>query len=422
MRIELAYGREGLFVDLPDNVEILKPKFNPGLLDEGATIKHALRNPLGSLPLSDLVKTNDHVVIVHTDITRATPNDRILPILINELLESGILKEDILLLNGLGTHRSQTEAELRSLLGDDIVDNFRCIQHDCHDDTVLVSLGNTSLGHPVRISRHYLEADVRILTGFIEPHFFAGFSGGPKAVLPSLAGAESVFTNHGYKMISNPKASWGITAGNPIWEEMCEVALRTNPTFLLNVSLNTNKEITSVFAGDMIAAHTQGCTYVKDNAMVGVEEPYDIVITTNSGYPLDQNLYQSVKGLSAANQITRQGGSIIIATACEDGLPNHGEYAALLEEGGSPQGVIELVSQEGYSAQDQWQVQVQSQIQQKADVYVFSEGLTLDQVERALFKPCKSIENTIEDLLKKYKPAPRVCVIPEGPMTIPFLK
>lgn len=374
------------------------------------------------MPLSDLVKTNDHVVIVHTDITRATPNDRILPILINELLKSGILKEDILLLNGLGTHRSQTEAELRSLLGDDIVDNFRCIQHDCHDDTVLVSLGNTSLGHPVRISRHYLEADVRILTGFIEPHFFAGFSGGPKAVLPSLAGAESVFTNHGYKMISNPKASWGITAGNPIWEEMCEVALRTNPTFLLNVSLNTNKEITSVFAGDMIAAHTQGCTYVKDNAMVGVEEPYDIVITTNSGYPLDQNLYQSVKGLSAANQITRQGGSIIIATACEDGLPNHGEYAALLEEGGSPQGVIELVSQEGYSAQDQWQVQVQSQIQQKADVYVFSEGLTLDQVERALFKPCKSIENTIEDLLKKYKPAPRVCVIPEGPMTIPFLK
>ena len=422
LRIKLSYGREGIFVEVPDNVEVLKPKFNPGCPDEAATIKHALRNPIGSLPLSELVKKGDHVVIVHTDITRATPNDRILPLLIYELEESGIRKEDILLLNGLGTHRSQTEAELRSMLGDEIVDNYRCIQHDCNDDNVLVSLGNTSLGHPVRINRHYLESGIRILTGFIEPHFFAGFSGGPKAVLPSLAGAESVFTNHGYKMISHPKAGWGITAGNPIWEEMREVALRTNPTFLLNVSLNTNKEITSVFAGDMIAAHTQGCAYVKDNAMVGVEEPYDIVITTNSGYPLDQNLYQSVKGMSAANQIVRQGGSIVIATACEDGMPNHGDYAALLEEGGSPQGVIALVSQEGYSAQDQWQVQIQAQIQQNADVYVFSEGLTPDQVERALFKPCSNIEKTLEDLANNYMSAPRICVIPEGPMTIPYLK
>jgi nickel-dependent lactate racemase len=274
----------------------------------------------------------------------------------------------------------------------------------------------------VRINRHYLDADIRILTGFIEPHFFAGFSGGPKAVLPSLAGAESVFTNHGYQMISHPKASWGITEGNPIWEEMREVALLTNPTFLLNVSLNADKEITAVFAGDVMAAHTRGCAYVKDSAMVEVDEPYDIVITTNSGYPLDQNLYQSVKGMSAANQIVRQGGAIIIATACEDGLPDHGLYAALLKEGGSPRGIIDLVSQEGYSAQDQWQVQIQAQIQQKADIYVFSDGLTTDQIERALFKTCTNIEKTIEDLMKTYDPAPRICVIPEGPMTIPYLK
>ena len=420
--IELTYGREGLSVELPDYVEVLRPKFNPGVPDEVNSIINALRDPIGSLPLSKLVKTGDRVVIVHTDITRATPNHRILPILIDELENSGIIKDDILLLNGLGTHRFQTDSELRSLLGDEIVDNYRCIQHDCNDDNVLVSLGDTSLGHPVRINRHYLEADIRILTGFIEPHFFAGFSGGPKAVLPSLSGAESVFTNHGYNMISHPNASWGITAGNPIWEEMSEVAIRTNPTFLLNVNLNINKEITAVFAGDMLAAHAQGCAYVKDTAMVGVDEPFDIIVTTNSGYPLDQNLYQSVKGLSAANQIIHEGGSIIIASACEDGLPNHGEYAALLKQGGSPQGVIELVSQEGYSAQDQWQVQIQAQIQQKSDVYVFSEGLTFDQVEQALLIPCRNIESTIDDLINKYKPAPRICVIPEGPMTIPYLK
>ena len=422
MRIKLAYGRSGHFVDLPEMTDILKPNFNPGLPDEATAIKNALRNPIGTVPLLDLVKAGDRVVIVHTDITRATPNDRILPILIGELEHAGVFSSDIMLLNGLGTHRAQTENEMRELLGDSIVENYQSLQHDCNDENSLIALGNTSLSHPVRINKHFLEADVRILTGFIEPHFFAGFSGGPKAVLPSLAGAESVFTNHGYKMISHPKASWGITAENPIWEEMREVALRTNPTFLLNVSLNTNKEITSVFAGDMIAAHTQGCAYVKDNAMVGVEDPYDIVITTNSGYPLDQNLYQSVKGMSAANQIIRQGGSIIIATACVDGLPDHGLYAALLEKGGSPQGVMDLVSQEGYSAQDQWQVQIQAQIQQRADIYVFSEGLTSDQVELALFKPCKNIESTIDDLMNKYKPAPRVCVIPEGPITIPYLK
>lgn len=422
MRIKLSYGRSGHFVDLPQMTDLLKPNFTPGLPDEATAIRNALRNPIGTAPLFDLVKAGDRVVIVHTDITRATPNDRILPILIGELELAGVFSSDIKLLNGLGTHRAQTENEIRELLGDSIVENYQCLQHDCEDENSLISLGNTSLSHPVRINKHFLEADVRILTGFIEPHFFAGFSGGPKAVLPSLAGAESVFTNHGYKMISHPKASWGITAENPIWEEMREVALRTNPTFLLNVSLNTNKEITSVFAGDMIAAHTQGCAYVKDNAMVGVDDPYDIVITTNSGYPLDQNLYQSVKGMSAANQIIRQGGSIIIATACVDGLPDHGLYAALLEEGGSPQGVIDLVSQEGYSAQDQWQVQIQAQIQQRADIYVFSEGLTTDQVKRALFKPCKNIEKTIEDLMNKCKTAPRLCVIPEGPMTIPYLK
>jgi nickel-dependent lactate racemase len=326
------------------------------------------------------------------------------------------------LLNGLGTHRRQTEAELRAMLGDRIVDQYRCMQHDCFEDADLVSLGVTALGHPVRVNRVYLEADVRILTGFIEPHFFAGFSGGPKAILPSLAGAESVFTNHGLPMIAHPKATWGITQGNPIWEEMREVALRTNPTFLLNVALNARKEITGVFAGDMLAAHAEGCAFVKQHAMAGVEAQYDIVITTNSGYPLDQNLYQSVKGMSAASQVVKQGGAIIIATACEDGLPAHGRYAELLAQAGSVQGIIDLISQPGFEAHDQWQVQLQAQIQQQADVYVYSDGLTDEQIEKALFFPCRSIEKTVSGLLEKYGSQSRICVMPEGPQVIPYLR
>jgi nickel-dependent lactate racemase len=422
MRINLAYGRHGLTVTLPDSVDVFSPRFLPGLPDEIKALRGALRNPIGSAPLAELVKPGDRVVVVHTDITRATPNDRILPVLLDELETVGIAQEYITFLNGLGTHRQQTKAELRAMLGDRIVEGYRCLQHDCNDETNLVSLGETSLGHPVRINRFYLEADVRILTGFIEPHFFAGFSGGPKAVIPSLAGAESVFTNHGIEMIAHPKATWGVIDGNPIWEEMREVALRTNPAFLLNVSLNINHEITGIFAGEMLSAYRTGCAFVKENAMRDVDKPYDIVITTNSGYPLDQNLYQSVKGMSAANQIVRQGGSILIATACADGLPNHGRYAALLAEAGSPQGVLDLISKPGFCAQDQWQVQVQAQIQRRADVYVYSDGLTNEQIEQALFIPCRNLEQTVWQLLGKYGSQARICVIPEGPQTIPYLR
>jgi nickel-dependent lactate racemase len=421
MRVDLDYGRQGLIVNLPASADVLKTRFQPGLADEAQAIRGALLEPIASPPLASLVKPGDRVTIVHTDITRATPNDRILPVVLEVLHNAGVEVDDITLLNGLGTHRQQTDSELRQMLGDQIVDRYRCLQHDCNDDSKLVSLGKTSLGNPVRINRDYLESDVRILTGFIEPHFFAGFSGGPKAILPSLAGKESVYSNHSLNMIAHPQAAWGITDGNPIWEEMQEVALMTRPTFLLNVTLNVRREITAVFAGDLLAAHALGCEFVRENAMVPVEQPYDIVITTNSGYPLDQNLYQSVKGMSAASQVVRQGGAIIIATACEDGMPEHGRYAELLMEAGSPEGILQMISQPGFEVQDQWQVQIQAQIQQRAEVFVFSEGLSNAQIQRALFTPTRDIERTLVDLVANRDGDVRICVIPEGPQLIPYL-
>lgn len=421
MRVQLAYGRSGLDVDLPDDTDVIRPRFVAGLPDEQAALRAALRAPIASPPLAELAQRGDRVVIVHTDITRATPNERILPPLLAELERAGVRRGDITLLNGLGTHRKQTDRELRAMLGDAVVDNYRCVQHDCFDDAGLLSLGETSRGHPVRINRDYMEADVRILTGFIEPHFFAGFSGGPKAILPSLAGAESVFTNHGLRMIGDPRSTWGITEGNPIWEEMREVALRTAPTFLLNVTLNTERQITGVFAGDMLHAHADGCRFVRASAMAPVDQPYDVVITTNSGYPLDQNLYQSVKGMSAAAPVVRAGGAIVAATACEDGLPDHGQYAALLARAGSPQGVLEMISQPDFQAHDQWQVQVQAQIQQRAEVHVYSDGLSELQIARALFIPCRSIEQTVVGLMARFGPRARLCVLPDGPLTVPYL-
>lgn len=420
MRVKLAYGRQGLDVDLPENAEVILPRPTPGVGDEATALRKALRHPIASPPLASLVKAGDRVVVVHTDITRATPNDRLLSVLLPELEAAGVRRQDITLLNGLGTHRRQTEAELRQMLGENVVAGYRCLQHNCFDEESLTTLGVTTRGHPVRVNRTYLEADVRILTGFIEPHFFAGYSGGPKAILPSLAGAESVYSNHGLTMIADPNATWGVTEGNPIWEEMREVALMTRPTFLLNVTLNAEHEITGVFAGDMLEAHAAGCQFVRGCAMVGVETPYDIVITTNSGYPLDQNLYQTVKGMSGAAKVVKTGGTIIMAAGCEDGVPNHGRYAELLATGGSPQGVLDLISQPGFEAQDQWQVQIQAQIQLRASIHVYSHGLSDEQITGALLTPCRSIEATVGALLATH-PGARICVLPQGPQTIPYL-
>lgn len=414
--VHLAYGRAGLTLDLPEPIDVVAAPFVPGLPDEAGALRAALCQPIGSPPLAALVKPGDRVVVTHSDITRATPNDRILPIVLAELEEAGVARRDITLLNALGTHRQQTASELRALLGDEVVDQYRCVQHNAFDDDQLVSMGTTTLGHPVRLNRHFIEADVKILTGFVEPHFFAGFSGGPKGVLPALAGTESVFTNHGREMIAHPQATWGVTRGNPIWEEMLEIARLVQPLFLLNVTLNNRREITGVFAGDLQQAHTAGCATVRAQSMVAVHEPYDVVLTSNSGYPLDQNLYQTVKGMSAASRIVRADGAIIMAAACADGLPDHGKYADLLAAGGSPRGVLNLLEQPGFCEHDQWQVQIQAQIQLRADVHVYSDHLSDDQIRRALFTPCRDLPRTIAALRQAH--GPRLAVMPDGPQTI----
>ena len=331
MRVKLAYGHNGLWVDLPDDTTVIEPQFVPGLPHEAAAIREALRTPMGSPPLRSLAGPQDTVAVVFSDITRPMPNGRVLPVLLDELRLAGVRDERIVLINGLGTHRRQTEAELRGMLGDDLVNRYRIVQHDAWDGENLVACGALHTGKPALVNRFYMEANVRILTGFIEPHFFAGFSGGPKAVLPGIAGFETIVDNHGASMIADPNATYAVTEGNPIWEEMLAVARSTAPTFLLNVTLNKERQITAVFAGDMETAHTAGTAFVRRTAMQPVTRTYDIVVTTNSGYPLDLNLYQAIKGLSAAAQIVAPDGELLIAAECSDGLPAHGQYQGLLQ-------------------------------------------------------------------------------------------
>ena len=420
MRVKLAYGKEGLWVNLPDrNVTVVEPQYVPGLPDERAAIRAALRSPLGTQPLHDLVTSEDTVAIVFSDITRPQPRDRMLPVLLEEIAR--VPRGQIVLINGLGTHRPNTDEELIGMLGRDIVANYRIVQHDAWDKDSMGHLGRTVFGHEVWVNGEYMRASVKILTGFIEPHFFAGFSGGPKAVLPAIVNQQAVLGNHDARMIVDPRATWGITEGNPIWEEMREVALMTHPAFLLNVTLNRDKQITGIFAGDMLEAHAAGAKFATSTAMAVVPEPFDIVITSNSGYPLDMNLYQAVKGMSAAAKVVKPGGSIVIAAECSDGVPDHGEYGKLLQMASGPEELLAMIQTFGAAQQDQWQVQIQAQVQMQATVYVKSTYLGEETVRGAMLNTCTSVEDTVADLLKRYGSDATICVLPEGPMTIPYV-
>ncbi len=422
MIVTLAYGKGRLRVELPDelDVTVVEPRYVAGLPDERAALMEALERPIQSPPLRNLVGPGDRVGIVFSDITRPTPNHLIIPAVVRAL--GHVPPENITLFDALGTHRPNTEAELRGMLGDDIVDSFRIVQNDSFDPSTQVHLGSTKRGHEVWVNREFYECDVKILTGFIEPHFFAGFSGGGKAVMPGMAGQRTVLGNHDASMVANNSANWGILDGNPVQEEIREVAGMVDPTFLVNVALNSEQRITGVFAGNLDAAHRTGCAFVKEKVMVPVEHPYDIVITSNSGHPLDLNLYQSVKGMSAAAQIVRPGGAIIVAASCWDGIPEHGLYGDLLRACDSPQAVLDMVSAPGFLKQDQWQAQVQAQIQLKADVHVRTDNLLDHQIRGALLRPCRRIEDTVHELLATMGHDARICVLPEGPQTIPYIR
>ncbi|MCZ7539912.1 MAG: nickel-dependent lactate racemase [Anaerolineae bacterium] len=421
MDIHLDYGKTGLTVTLPDDADItvVSPRAIDPLPDPAAALRRALAEPMASPPLRDLVQPDDTVAIIFSDITRPAPNHLLLPAVLEALTH--VPAENIVLCNALGTHRPNTPAELDQMLGAEIARRYRIEQNNCFDPATQVYLGESSNGHPIWINRVYMEADVKILTGFIEPHFFAGFSGGGKAVMPGMAGQVTVLGNHDAGMIGNPLATWGVTAGNPIFEEAREVALLTHPTFLLNVTLNRARQITGVFAGDMITAHDAGIAFARQTTMVPVPEPFDIVITTNSGYPLDMNLYQCGKGMSAAEQIVRSGGAIIMAAECSEGIPDHGLFGEMLRAARSPQEMYDAVLSAPETRQDQWAAQIQARIQMRADVYLYSDHFDDEATREVLLTPCNDIASTVAALREIYGHAARLCVLPEGPQTIPYV-
>ena len=418
-RVRLAYGRSGLEVEVPASADVLEPQRSAGLPDEADALRLALRSPIASPPLRELVPQGASVGISVCDVTRPFPASRVLPVLLDEIED---LRPRVTVFVATGTHRLCTADELTRMLGEEVLRRVQVVQHNAFDRERHSPLGVVPGSKaPVLLERAFLEQEVRLTTGFIEPHFFAGFSGGPKMVAPGLAHLDTVLELHSAARIGHPHATWGVTLGNPVHDAVRGIAEQVEVAFNLDVTLNQDHRVTGVFAGDLSKSHAAGCAFARNTAMVPVRRPYDVVVSTNSGYPLDQNLYQAVKGMSAAAQIVKDGGAIVMASECSDGLPEHGRYKELLREAAGPAEFLGWLERPGPAQHDQWQVQVQAQIQRRARVMVHTGGLTPAQVRGAWLEPVEDVSACVADLLAAAGPEARLAVLPQGPQTIPYL-
>jgi nickel-dependent lactate racemase len=350
-----------------------------------------------------------------TDNTRPCPDDRLLPPILAEL-EAKIPRENITIMVAVGLHPPLDKQELVKKLGRDIVENYNVINHDVNQ---CVYIGTTSRGTPVDINTRVVEADFRLSTGFIEPHWFAGFSGGRKSIAPGVFSVRSAYKNHSYKMLDHPCSVSGIIQGNIVHEDLVEQAIMAKLNFIVNVILNKDREITHIVTGDPLKAHKIGCEIESDIATVKAPHKVDITITSNNGYPLDLDLYQTCKGMNTASKITRDGGSVIIASACGDGKGPE-EFVELHASVSSPKEVLQKIRREEPIGV-QWQNQILARDQLRNDFYLVSE-LEDSIIEAMMITPVRTIEEGLEKAFKILGNDAEIAVIPEGPLVVPVLE
>ncbi|ACU73777.1 conserved hypothetical protein [Catenulispora acidiphila DSM 44928] len=421
MRIRLAYGESGLDIEVdPAVTTVVEPVHHEVAADQAAVLRAALRDPVAGPPLRERVRPGQTVAISACDGTRPQPRHLMIPAILAEL--DGVVRlDDIVILVATGTHRGNSDAELRRMFGGEVVDSVRIVNHDARDRRRLAWMGTFGAGVPVWLNREWTEADVRITTGFVEPHFFAGFSGGPKLVAPGLAALETVLVLHDASRIGDPRATWGVIHGNPVHDDVRAIAEATGVTFAFDVVLNRGQEVVAAFGGDLLPMHAAATALARRIAMREVGAPFDVVVTTNSGFPLDQNLYQAVKGMSAAYQVLKPGGVIVCAAECRDGFPDHGSYREVLASAASPRALLEAISARTETVPDQWQVQIQARIQAASRVVMHTSHLSDADLAAAHLEQTADISATVAEALAAAGPAARLCVLPEGPQTIPYL-
>ncbi|MDB5385817.1 MAG: hypothetical protein JWM11_1463 [Planctomycetaceae bacterium] len=420
MKIHLQYGTDGLDLELDaEHVIVIEPKFVTGVPDEPAAFQEAVRKPIDSRPLRELMHASDKIAVVIPDITRPLPTERILPWLFEEL--SHVPAENFVIVNGTGSHRVNTPDELAKMCGADVARKYKIVNHNSLDPQSLKQAGVGEDGQPIYYNKEYCEADKRIVMGFIEPHFMAGFSGGYKGIFPAVADIKSIMRYHDAPTIGHPRSTWGVLDGNPTQAKIRKNGSLLNVDFCINVTQNSKRQITRFFCGQPLAAHLAGCAFSKETVMIPCDQPFPVVVTTNAGYPLDQNLYQAVKGMSAAAQIVEQDGFILACSKCNDGFPTHGNFKKLLFESSSPRALLDRILTPGFSMYDQWEAQLLALIELKARVGLKSD-LIDEEVRKAHLEPVHNINARVAQALSACGNNARIAMLPEGPMGIPYLK
>ncbi len=419
--VHLDYGRAGLDLTLDHAVAdwiIIEPREIPPISSFGDCFIESVSSPVGAANLKDIIAPDDMMVIVTADNTRPVPNELLIPAIVDYCR---LDPANVTVLIGTGSHRPLPEKALIDFLGEKIIRDYDVICHDASDTDSLKTLGLTKDGIPVSVNRYYLEADKKMILGFIEPHLFAGFSGGAKAVCPGICGMDTIDAFHSFEIIGHPDSDYGILENNPQQRAVRDVVSMAPPDFMINVILNSLKEIMHIFSGNYIEAHRVGCAEVAGAAMIKLDRKFPIVVTTNSGYPLDQNLYQTVKGIAAAGLIVDEGGTIIVASECINGIPEDGNFAEILSSRPTIDSLLELLSDKNYIRMDRWQAQKLAMILKRAEVLVYS-SLGADDIKKCKMTKIDNIQSAILSKIKQIGSRPEIAVLPHGPLTIPFVK
>ena len=407
--INLPFGHGSINVNVPD--ENLAATIMPSELevteDGISLIKAALESPVNCARLSEIVVPDASVVIIVSDTTRPTPTAQMLPLLFEELYRGGITDENITIIFALGIHRNQTEEEMKKIVGEDVYKKIRCIEHD---NTRCKNIGETSSGTPIDVFEEVLDADFVVCLGNIEFHYYAGYSGGGKAILPGVSSRESIITNH--KMMIKENASTG-RVDSPVRQDMEEAAEHVGVDFLLNVVLNSKKEIVFATAGHIVDAHRMGVEQVDKMYKIAVE-PADVVIVSPGGYPKDINIFQAHKALDNAKNAVVEGGTIILAAQCCEGLGNT-VYEHWNNESKTPDDAIMKFKHSfefgGHKAA------LIAQLAKKYNLYLVSDLSDADALN-AFFKPASSVQEVLDRVLNE-KPDAKVCIMPYGGLTLP---
>ncbi|MGH7858240.1 MAG: nickel-dependent lactate racemase, partial [Candidatus Binatia bacterium] len=392
MRCRLDYGRTGLDVEIPDELRasiVERPTAEPLAAPEAA-VRDALARPTGAPPLAEVARGRRDAVVVISDKTRPVPNGIVLPPILDTIERSGVSRERIEIVVGTGLHRANTREELVEMTSADIVDRYRIRNHVARDAGAHRHLGRTRRGTEIWLDRGYLDASLRIVTGLIEPHLMAGYSGGRKGVAPGLAGVETMKSAHGPAMLEE-NIGPGILEGNPFHEDLLEIARRAGVDFLVNVAVDRARRLTGVFAGELERAHLEGVRFVEREVTVDLGHAADVVVTSAGGYPLDATWYQSIKGLIGALNLVRRGGTIILAAEISEGVGSP-DFQRLLSEMRDPEDFMARITAPGFFSIDQWMVQHLCQVLRKAKVRVVTRGLDADRLRALFVTPAPTVE------------------------------